>query len=66
MNLKADQGMREGWYSDKHFLITVLVHIKRIFYLTSFSEFEDTDEGISFIEDNEALKLYVNHVFREC
>ena len=49
--------MRRNWCADKHFLITVLVFIKRIFYFPSFADFEDTDDNENFIVNMEAFDL---------
>ena len=34
--------MRYGWNAEKHFLITVLVYIKKLFYMQSFEEYTTT------------------------
>jgi hypothetical protein len=58
VDLRADTNMRGGWCADKHFLITVLVFVKRLFYLSSFDDFEEGDESDeNFIVNEEALKL---------
>ena len=50
--------MRESWQPDKHFLITVLIHIKKLFYLKSFDEYyENSNTAINYIENMDALKL---------
>lgn len=76
--------MRLGWNPDKHFLITILLYIKKIFYLETFTEYDidrtwksvatpsDTfddqsspnneGEQVNYIENDEAMKLYVSIV----
>lgn len=51
--------MRNGWLADKHFLITVLVFVKRLFYLNSFDDFEEEEEDCEekLIFNTEALNL---------
>jgi ubiquitin-protein ligase len=39
LDLKADEGFRSGWNPDKHFLIHIIVYIKKIFFLRSYDSY---------------------------
>lgn len=64
INLRADKNMRNGWHPEKHFLVTVLVYVKRLFYMTQ-ATYDDEFEGVEarhtaeggFIENKEAYQL---------
>ena len=50
--------MRDAWQPDKHFLITVLIHLKKLFYLKSFEEYySGGDLADNYIENMDAYTL---------
>ena len=47
------------WHPEKHFLVGLLLYIKKLFYMKSFDEFtsEKSNDGVDYIENTEAYLL---------
>ena len=54
LNLRVEESLRE-WVPGKHFILTALVFLKKIFYLKSYDHFDDT------LVANETARQQFNH-----